>query len=154
MAINDLTPSLDAGLGLIYRLNILWTKTDYAVLKANYQEWDVLLDRIYSNLLYRNDMDIVKDEITGEIKSVELSFNDKKVYIFLSKKISNAKASFLLEPNLQKKSQARSNWYHALQKKEIWLRKLMYKHNLYLKEQRKSPGSSLFGDFGKNKNNR
>ncbi|MFA5395244.1 MAG: hypothetical protein WC346_04420 [Methanogenium sp.] len=155
MAVSDLIPSQDATLGLIYRLNLLWVKTDYAVLAAKYNEWDVLLDRIYANLLYREDMEVIEttDNITGEkeIKSIELSSKDKKIYIFLSKKISEAKFKFNHATSPMQKSITRSNWYHALQKKDIWLRKLMYKHNLYLKEQAKTPGSALFGNFGKGK---
>jgi len=147
MAYNELTPSLDASQGLIYRLNILWMKTDYAVLEANYNKWDVLLDRIYANLLYRESMDIEKS-LDGEIKSVELNDKDRRIYIFLSMQISIAKRKFFTSKNNEQKSYSRSIWYHACQKKDIWLRKLMYKHNLYLKEAKKSPGNAIFGDFG------
>jgi hypothetical protein len=150
MGMNDLTPSQDAGQGLIYRLNILWMKTDYAVLEANYNKWDVLLDRIYANLLYREDMDVTEDSL-GNITNVELSDKDKKIYVFLSKKIAESKSEFNKARTNDKKSLYRSEWYHATQKKDIWLRKLMYKHNLYLKELAKTPGSALFGEFGKKK---
>jgi hypothetical protein len=153
MSITDIVPSQDASLGLIYRLNILWAKTDYAVLEANYDKWDILLDRIYANLLYREEMEVVEEinPSTGqrEIKSVELSTKDKRVYVFLSKQIYKYKRLFNIAKNPNDKSTFRSNWYHACQKKDIWLRKLMMKNGLYLKENLKTPGSALFGNFGK-----
>jgi hypothetical protein len=38
-----------------------------------------------------------------------------------------------------------SRWYRALMFKDMWLRKLMMKLKLYLKEIEHTPGSSLFG---------
>jgi hypothetical protein len=125
-------------------------KTDYAVLEANYNKWDVLLDRIYANLLYREDMDVTEDSF-GKITGVELSDKDKKIYVFLSKKIAESKSEFNKARTNDNKSLYRSEWYHATQKKDIWLRKLMYKHNLYMRELTKTPGSALFGSFGKGK---
>jgi hypothetical protein len=146
MATTDLIPSQDATLGLIYRLNLLWVKTDYAVLEANYDKWDILLDRLYANLLYREDMVLVENA-DGSLESVELSSKDKKVYVFLSRKIYEAKKRYLITNNPKNKSVFRSRWYRGVQKKDIWLRKLMHKHNLYIKETAKTPGQALFGNM-------
>jgi hypothetical protein len=51
-------PDINAGIGLIYRLNALWNKADYAALEGDMEKWNFILDTIYRNLLYRNNMDI------------------------------------------------------------------------------------------------
>jgi len=143
----DYTPERDASLGLIFRLNNLWAQTDYAVMSANYDKWDIVLDRLYCNLLYKEDI-IVEEGDKKEILQVELSQKDIKVYNFLSKRIHLAKINWkkALPSN---KAKARSQWYHAIQKKDIWLRKVMQILKLYLKENKKTPGSVLFGTFGR-----
>ena len=52
-------PNIDAGIGLIYRLNALWNQVDYAALNGDFERWNFVLDRIYCNLLYRNNLEIV-----------------------------------------------------------------------------------------------
>ncbi len=49
---------LDASLGLIYRLNRLWSRVDDAALSGDNNRWNYVLDRLYCNLLYRHDMKI------------------------------------------------------------------------------------------------
>ena len=142
----DFTPERDASLGLVFRLNNLWALIDYAVINADYKKWDVLLDRLYCNLLYKEDM--IVEENGGKITKVELSIKDTKVYSFLSKQINKAKSDYNNCSSMNK-SKYRSIWYHAIQKKDIWLRKKMQELKLYLKENIKTPGSAMFGNFGK-----
>lgn len=49
---------LDASLGLIYRLNRLWVRVDDAALAGENDKWNYVLDRLYCNLLYRNEMKV------------------------------------------------------------------------------------------------
>jgi hypothetical protein len=146
--VQDYTPERDASLGLVFRLNNLWAQADYYALEGNYDKWNSVLDRIYCNLLYREDMEI-KTSKDGEL-TVDLPKKDTKIYVILSKAIQKEKY-FWFKVNKSKKSYYRSRWYHSIQKKDIWLRKEMQKLKLYLKENKKTPGSSLFGDFGKGK---
>ena len=147
--LRDYTPDRDASLGLVFRLNNLWAQTDFFALKGDYDKWNNVLDRIYCNLLYRNDMEIEESK-SGEILKIELSTKDKKIYNILSKGIQIAKNKYMRGP-LKNKSLHRSVWYHSIQKKDIRLRKDMMKLGLYLKENKMTPGSALFGDFGKRK---
>jgi len=143
----DYTPERDASLGLVFRLNNLWAQTDYYALKGDYDKWNNVLDRIYCNLLYRNDMEI-EETSSKKIIKVELADKDTEVYAFLSKQIQVAKNNWARSKPISKSS-TRSIWYHSIQKKDIWLRKEMQVLKLYLKENKRTPGSSLFGDFGK-----
>jgi len=141
----DYIPDRDASLGLVFRLNNLWAQTDYAMLDGKYDKWNNILDRIYCNLLYREPMEVKEDEKKQIIK-VELSTKDTKIYSFLSKNIQLAKNDYILARQ-KYKSRFRSIWYHSIQKKDIWLRKEMQKLRLYLKENKKSPGTAMFGNL-------
>lgn len=140
-------PNLDASLGLIFRLNILWAKVDNHSEAGDYDGWNILLDRIYCNLLYREDF-IVTEDKDKNITDVKLCEEDEKVYRFLTTNIFKAKATYFKTSfqNIQKKTIMKSRWYRAVMLKDIWLRKYMQKLKLYLKEVEHTPGSSLFGD--------
>ena len=142
----DFTPERDASLGLVFRLNFLWAQTDYASLEGNYDKWNNILDRIYCNLLYKEEIEV--EEEGGKIIKVKLSTKDVRVYAFLSKNIHIAKRNFM-KANKKNKGITRSRWYHSIQKKDIWLRKLMQTLKLYLKENIRTPGSAMFGDFAR-----
>lgn len=139
-------PGLDASLGLIYRLNILWFEADKESQRGAYDEWNIVLDRIYCNLLYKNDLTYVKDT-DGKILSMKLCSEDEAEYLYLTSRIFKSKKEFFLAPKKQptEKIIARSRWYRSLMLKDVWLRKLMMKLKLYLKETEHSPGSALFG---------
>jgi len=145
----DFTPERDASLGLVFRLNYLWSLTDNKAIKADYDHWDTILDRIYCNLAYKEEVKVTENE-KGEITNVELSDKNTRVYLFLSKNISDLKNKYIKCPAIQK-SKYRSMWYHAVQKKDKWLRIRMQELKLYLKENIKTPGSAMFGNFGKGK---
>jgi len=140
------TPNLDASLGLIFRLNILWAKVDNHSEAGDYDGWNVLLDRIYCNLLYREDI-IIEEDKDKNILSVVLCQDDERIYKFLTTNIFKAKATYFKTPfaNIQKKTIMKSRWYRAVMLKDIWMRKYMQKLKLYLKEVEHTPGSSLFG---------
>ncbi len=147
--VDDFIPDRDASLGLVFRLNGLWSRTDYAALGGRYDEWNNILDRIYCNLLYREDIITGVDEKTGKIKKVTLSSKDTKVYRYLSLQVAKSRGAYNKSRSKINKGRAKSRWYHAVQKKDIWLRKFMQKLKLYLKETEKRPGSVLFGGFGR-----
>ncbi len=142
----DFTPERDASLGLVFRLNFLWSQTDYAALEGNYDKWNNILDRIYCNLLYKEEIEV--EEEGGNIIKVKLSTKDVEVYAFLSRNIHSIKRKFM-KALKKDKSLMRSRWYHSVQKKDIWLRKLMQTLKLYLKENIKTPGRAMFGEFGR-----
>jgi len=143
-------PGLDASLGLIYRLNILFFEADKESQRGEFDSWNVVLDRIYCNLLYKNDIQVVKDD-KGKILNMKLSTDDEAEYIYLTSQIFKAKKQFFEVPKVKtalttkNKIIAKSRWYRALMMKDVWLRKLMMKLKLYLKETEYSPGSALFG---------
>ncbi len=145
----DITPKNDATLGLIFRLNALWAEADIHAKNGSYDAWNNILDRIYCNLLYRENLVIVKDE-NKNIISMDLSINDKQEYDFLTSQISKykimyASAKGFYKKGITNKRMAKSMWFKKLKLKDIWVRKLMSNLNLYIKETTKTPGSAMFG---------
>ncbi len=147
MAQQNITPERDASLGLIYRLNNLWSKVDYFAEHGNYDRWNWLLDRIYVNLQYRNPMVKVTNKKTGKIM-YKVPMKDARVYKYFSQEIAKVRKDFLNNRNPRLKSKLRNLYYSRLQEKDIWLRKLMMDLRLYLKESEKRPGTSVYGTFG------
>jgi len=54
------SPDKDAGWGLIYRLNNLWAQVDPKATTGDFDGWNFVLDRIYCNLLYEDNMIITR----------------------------------------------------------------------------------------------
>ena len=142
-------PDRDASLGLIFRLNNLWSQVDYASLQGRYDDWNNILDALYRNLLFKGEMIVKVDEETKKVKEVEISSEDKKIYKYLSIQIAKAKKNFMQARSRIDKKKTRSRWYHSIQKKDVWTRKFMQKLKLYLKETEKRPGVSTYGTFGR-----
>ena len=156
----QMTSDKDASWGLIYRLNALWSRVELPAEHGDYDSWNNILDSLYRNLLYRYKLEIqtVDDpQPDGTIKKkiIKVQMNEEAVdiYNFLTKNIFKAKGDFFraskaATQNPVKKNEAlisRSRWYHAVQLKDIWLRKYMQELGLYLKEIERSPGTALFG---------
>lgn len=144
----QVTPKHDSTLGLIFRLNALWAEVSTPAKNGDYDGWNNVLDRIYCDLSYRGDMKIEKDD-EGNIKSVEIDDDYEKVYRFLNSEIAKYRKLALTSKGeingVPKKRIYRGLWFKAVRKKDIWLRKHMNFLQLYIKETKSSPGSSMFG---------
>lgn len=141
------SPTIDASMGLIYRLNYLMEAIDRKCLLGDYNGWEITLDRIFSNLLYRNELDVIKDD-DGNIIDVKLSDEDNKIRLFLKHKIREAKTlkikSFATK-NIANINRAHETYYNYVMLYDVWVRKLMQKMKLYLKESESNPSKALFG---------
>lgn len=145
-------PNIDAGIGLIYRLNALWNQVDYAALNGDFERWNFVLDRIYCNLLYRNNLDVTystDDEgRPKEIQKVGLLKEDVIIYekfrnlirTIKLKRMTAVKKKYRSEYNLQSEE-----LYNTLMLKDIWLRKFMQDNGLYLKEIEFNPANAMWG---------
>lgn len=152
MVQTNVSPDRDASLGLIFRLNNLWSKVDYYSTGGMHDKWNDTLDALYRNLHFRDRMVIIKDEETGKIIKIKPSEEDIKEFRHFSIEISEVKRNFRKARTYLDKRKARNKLYHLIQNKDMWLRKHMQKLKLYMKETERRPGSSTFGTFGsKNK---
>lgn len=150
--VQTISPQQDTGWGVIYRLNNLFSEIELLAPTGKYDDWNIKLDRIWSNLLYRNSMEVKKDK-NEKIISITLSDEDSKEKAFFDNKVSEAKRSMRIAKNLDKEennvqreyTKAKNGLYDALVMKEIWLRKYMYKLGLYLKELKHNPAGAMWG---------
>lgn len=139
-------PDKDAGWGLIFRLNDLWQVADRRCLRGDYDGWELVLDSILRNLLYRKEPEVIKNE-KGEIVDVEFTEEDLQAWKIMKNKIRAAKNN--KKDSAMKKgkdyTQACEDYYNAIFFYDIWVRKFMQKHGLYLKEIEHNPSKALFG---------
>lgn len=142
------SPTSDAGLGLVYRLNRLWANADFKSLSGDFDSWNFVLDRIYCNLSYREKLELNEDKNTGKVLSFKVQDQNAEIYAIFRNRIKKAKYDFDIA--IKRKdgagvSKAREDWYQALMDKDMWLRKFMTELGLYLKEHEYNPATALFG---------
>jgi len=135
---------LDASLGLIMRLNKLWFEVDDAAASGNYSTWNIKLDCIFRNLLYKEQLDIQFGK-SGEVIKVQLNEFDQNLYNWLNKEVKLASKEFKIIKSKTHYEQAKENLYNALQLKDIGLRKYMFQLKLYLKTGDRNPANAMWG---------
>lgn len=141
-------PDKDAGWGLIFRLNGLWDMVDRKAQSGRFDDWEVALDRIYSNLLYRNPVEEIKDD-DGNVIDVKLADKDVKVRRVLKSKISKCKldqVEAIKKRDALALKKAKQEHYNSLLIYEVWLRKFMQEHKLYLKEHESNPSKAMWSN--------
>jgi len=148
------TPQQDTGWGVIYRLNGLFAEVEELAPAGKYDEWNIKLDRIWSNLVYRNPLEWTTNK-DKKIIGVRLSDEDFERKDFLDtqilkskSEISTAKKKMLPEDEKKVTREyilAKRKLYKSLMLKEIWLRKYMYELGLYLKELEHNPAGAMWG---------
>ena len=147
MATYAYQPDKDAGWGLIFRLNALWEKADIRALSGNYNGWELVLDRIFANLLYRNEIETIEDK-DGKLIDIRIMEDDIKEWEIMKRNIRDAKINktkALRKGQLSLSTQSNENYYKSILFYDFWLRKFMQKHQLYLKEIEHNPSKALFG---------
>lgn len=142
------TPTSDAGLGLVYRLNGLWLNADRKSLAGDFDAWNFVLDRIYCNLSYREKLLISEDKKSGKVVDFKLEDQNTEIYHLFRARIKKAKEDY--HNHLKKKdvygiAKAREDHYQCLMEKDMWLRKFMADLGLYLKEFEYNPATAMFG---------
>jgi len=151
----EITTDKDTGWGVIYRLNALFNQVEELAPTGKYDEWNFKLDRIWSNLMYREDLDIITDK-EENIKSINFDEEAHKIKVFFDKEIADVKRKMRLikkkysdQPDKGEKHKdyilEKNKLYSIILKKEIWLRKWMRELQLYLKEIVRDPSGAMFG---------
>lgn len=150
----DVTPALDTTMGLILRLNFLWRDVDVHSARGEYEQWNNKLDALFRNLSFEDDMIVIKDK-AEKIISIKPGGDAAQVYAYLSSRIFTLQKILATVISRNKKDNRipliKSRLYSALMMKDVWLRKLMNKHNLYIKRIKKTPGTAMLGGFGQKK---
>jgi len=137
----------DTGWGLIFRLNKIMEKVERDIENGDMNRWNLHLDRIFANITFKNEEELVKDE-NGKITDVKLSKNDTDVFALFHQKIENQKRKIveakLLEENKVMITRELNKLYSILLMKDIWIRKLMFKLKLYLREGESDPRKAIY----------
>lgn len=136
---------IDASLGLIYRVNGLFSAIERSFIAGQLDRVNLLLDRIYCNLLYRIPMDAKIDETTGKVVAIRVVNREKRIHSFFNKKIRLIRKQIAESKNPIEKKKYEARYYRVLELKDIWLRKFMQSLGWYMNEKRKNPGRAMFG---------
>jgi len=137
--------NLDAGIGLIIRLNILMRNIEYSVDKGDLRAWNRHLDSIYRNVLYRGKKEVIYDPKTKEILRLEFLDEDMKIFKSFQKRLQvimeemrRAKES----ENIKELKRLNDIYYNITYEKDIWLRQVLFALKLYLKQAEYDPAKT------------
>jgi hypothetical protein len=141
----------DTGWGLIFRLNLLMGKIERDCETGDLLKWNLHIDRIFANILYRNAEEIVKDD-KGRVIDVRFSADDIEVFTRFARKIEDIKSNMIKikfldsdEEKITQQHKLRIDLYNLVFKKDIWIRKKMYEQKLYLRESESDPRKAIYG---------
>jgi intergrase/recombinase len=141
--------TMDTTLGLIMRLNYLWTEADNFAKTGKYSSWNFTLDAIWRNLSFSEKLEVEdeENEQTGEKKiiTVRLNDDDKRLWIKLNKNVIESLNRINNSKSKSELSSARRSYYSALQMKDIGLRKFQHGLKLYVKTKNKNTSNSMWG---------
>ena len=145
---NRVSTSIDASLGLVYRLNNLWRNADMTALRGDLDEYNDILNRIFVNLLYKVPMNIEYENGSNKIKNLDWGEEDKLIFDRFKEMIREVKreeAEAIKKKDKMSYTFIREKHYEILLKKDTWLRKFMMERGLYLKEVEFDPTNALWG---------
>jgi len=137
----------DLSLGLMMRLNILLTKIETDIERGEIESWNMRIDRIYSNILYKKEAVVIKDE-NEDVIDYKLSKEDTQIFNLFNKRIYELQKLLIeakKEPNVFLIKDLNRQIYSTIAKKDVWVRKLMFTLKLYLRNNEKDPSRAIFG---------
>ena len=137
---------LNTGWGLIYRLNRLLSSIDVYAREGKYAEWELALDRIFCNLMYKEPADVIEDD-NGNITDIEITDKDYKVFIKIKENLSDKKRKILLarKKGVAEFHKAKFDYYMEMTRYDIWVKSFMQERKLYLKQSDFNPGRAMWG---------
>jgi len=144
-------PKQDTGWGLIYRLNLLLGKIEQDIEQGDLERWNLHIDRVYVNIVFKNEEKITKDK-NGKITGVDFSKEDVMVFSRFNEMLEENKRKLMDlknieddEERIKEKRKLLQDKYNTILKKDIWMRKKMFKLNLYLREVEHDPRKAIYG---------
>jgi hypothetical protein len=145
---NNPTPK-DTGWGLIFRLNLIMGKIENDLETGNLNKWNLHIDRIYANIMFKDQGEMVYDE-KGNITDINFSKEDVEMFQRFAEKIKIIKNKIRIEmsqeePRANLIHQFKDELYSILFKKDMWIRKRMFTLKLYLRETESDPRKAIYG---------
>ena len=142
-------PEKDTGWGLIFRLNRILDKIELACETGNYDRWNLLMDRIFVNITYKNPAEIIKND-KGEIIDINLTKEDVHIFGAFNARIRDCKRDLLnqkREGNLMQIKIIQNRLYNLYVKKDTYVRKKMFEQKIYLKETEQRHGPAIYSGY-------
>lgn len=139
-------PKQDTGWGLIFRLNLLLGKIETDHENGDIERWNKHIDRIYVNIIYKNDFEIIKDE-KGKVIDCKLKKEDVELFAIMNKNLGELKTKehkALLDQNYSNLRKIKNDIYALILKKDIWIRKKLFELKLYLRESESDPRKAIY----------
>jgi hypothetical protein len=138
---------LDTGIGLIFRLAELLRDVEQYIKVGDVDNWDVALNRIFNNCMYRAKPELVRN---AENKIIAINFNDEdlEIFSFFNSNIKNIKQKMNIakqREDLLTLQRERNNLITEMNNKDIWIRIKMFRMELYLREYQFDPKRAVFG---------
>ena len=146
---NNQSSPKDTGWGLIFRLNLIMGKIENDLETGNLEKWNLHIDRIYANIMFKDQGEYVKDA-KGNIIDITFSKEDVEMFQRFAEKIKIIKSKIRIElsqeePRANVVHQFKDEWYSLLFKKDMWIRKRMFALKLYLRETESDPRKAIYG---------
>jgi hypothetical protein len=144
------TPKQDTGWGLIFRLNGILEKIETDVENGNMDRWNLHLDRVYANIIYKNKEEIIQDQ-NGKIVDFQLTKIDTDVFSKVNEIISKLKKDIHILQRSEDEDdkiligEKKRQLYNVIFKKDVWVRKKMFQLGLYLQKVEHDPSKALYG---------
>jgi len=145
---NNSSPK-DTGWGLIFRLNLIMGKIENDLETGNLDKWNLHIDRIYANIMFKDQGEYIKDK-KGNIIDIKFSREDVEMFQrfatninVLKEKIRNAMSEE--ERDMRLVNKYKNELYSLLFKKDMWIRKRMFILKLYLRETESDPRKAIYG---------
>jgi len=145
-------PAKDTGWGLIFRLNGLMNKIESDTDAGELERWDLHIDRIYANIIFKNPAETIRDD-NGKILDIKFSDEDVHVFRMFAERIKRIKNNIKMEKSKKVRdnlvlAKLREELCGIIFKKDIWIRKKMFDLKLYLKETEHDPRKAIYGGGG------
>lgn len=144
-------PRQDTGWGLIFRLNGILNKIEHDVDEGDLDSWNKHIDAVYRNILYKNDVETIRDE-QGKILDVRLTKEDTQIFSMFARNIKNVRDKMRVVTGYEDEDEKRrllhnlrEELYNILFKKDLWIRKLMFTLELYLRQVEHDPRRAIYG---------
>jgi len=144
-------PRQDTGWGLIFRLNGILNKIEHDVDEGDLDNWNKHIDSIFRNILYKNDAESIRDD-KGRIIDIRLTKEDIQIFSMFARNIKSIKDKMRVATSYEDEDEMkrqlhvlREEYYNLLFKKDIWIRKLMFTLELYLRQVEHDPRRAIYG---------
>jgi uncharacterized protein len=130
-------------------LNDLLSKIERDAENGDLNKWDLHLNRIYSNIIFKNKAEVVKDK-QGKIIEINFCKDDMEEFSFFNNKIENLKSQMNQISDAdnfddKKKLKLRNELWSIINKKDTWIKKKMSDKGLYLQQIEHDPSRAIFG---------